>query len=180
MTMTYELNHQDFEKAQELVIDAISENRAAEFYNSKEWEAISWKYSHTGFELELRELRKTLVKAVRIEMDDAELIPHVSDKIEKGAIMYSSWGYEQTNIDYYVVVRRTKSTAWYVPVTRNREATSMMTAKEMPGATIQWEKGIIRRKIYSYGGKEQGVNGPESFMSLSLWEGRALASSSYH
>src|SRR5579872_670440 len=37
---------------------------------------------------------------------------HVADKIEPGAILYSSWGYDQTNIDFYLVTRSTKSSAW--------------------------------------------------------------------
>lgn len=42
--------------------------------------------------------------------------PHVADKIEPGAILYSSWGYDQTNIDFYMVTRCTAKSAWIVPM----------------------------------------------------------------
>ena len=33
-----------------------------------------------------------------------------------GDIMYSSWGYDQTNVDFYKVVRVTKASAWLQPI----------------------------------------------------------------
>lgn len=33
-----------------------------------------------------------------------------------GKILISQWGYEQTNIDFYVVIRETKSNVWIVPI----------------------------------------------------------------
>lgn len=42
--------------------------------------------------------------------------PHVASKIEPGAILYSSWGYDQTNIDFYMVTRTTAKSAWIVPM----------------------------------------------------------------
>ena len=45
-----------------------------------------------------------------------QVTPHVAEKIEPGAIMYSSWGYDQTNVDYYMVTRVTKSSCWIVPM----------------------------------------------------------------
>ncbi len=61
-----------------------------------------------------------------------EVTPHVADKIEPGAILYSSWGYEQTNIDYYMVTRVTKSSAWIVPMTAHEEQTGFMSGQATP------------------------------------------------
>ena len=47
--------------------------------------------------------------------------PHVADKIEPGAILYSSWGFDQTNVDYYMVTRTTKASAWIVPMTHRED-----------------------------------------------------------
>ena len=33
-------------------------------------------------------------------------------KVEVGSIFRSTWGYEQTNVDHYVVVRMTEKTVW--------------------------------------------------------------------
>ena len=37
-------------------------------------------------------------------------------KFEVGSFAYGSWGYDQTNIDFYMVVRRTEKTIWLQPV----------------------------------------------------------------
>jgi hypothetical protein len=50
-----------------------------------------------------------------------ELTPHVAEVIEPGAILYSSWGYDQTNVDYYMVTRTTKASAWIVPMTHRED-----------------------------------------------------------
>ena len=42
--------------------------------------------------------------------------PHVADHIEPGAILVSSWGYDQTNVDYYLVTRTTDKTCWILPM----------------------------------------------------------------
>jgi hypothetical protein len=48
-----------------------------------------------------------------ITLTEIEAItPHVADKIEPGAILFSSWGYEQTNVDFYMVVRTTDVSCW--------------------------------------------------------------------
>jgi hypothetical protein len=49
------------------------------------------------------------------------ITPHVAEKIEVGAILYSSWGYEQTNIDFYLVVRTTASSCWILPMDSHEE-----------------------------------------------------------
>lgn len=61
-----------------------------------------------------------------------EVEPHVADKIEPGAILYSSWGYDQTNIDFYYVVRTTAKSAWIVPMTQKSEPTGFMAETVMP------------------------------------------------
>lgn len=47
---------------------------------------------------------------------DGLTAPHVATKIEPGAILYSSWGYDQTNIDFYYVTRATAKSAWIIPM----------------------------------------------------------------
>jgi hypothetical protein len=58
--------------------------------------------------------------------------PHVAKCIEPGAILYSSWGYDQTNIDYYMVTRTTRSSAWIVPMTAHEEQTGFMCGQASP------------------------------------------------
>lgn len=39
-----------------------------------------------------------------------------TQKFVVGEFAYGSWGYDQTNIDYYLVIRRTEKTIWLQPV----------------------------------------------------------------
>lgn len=38
------------------------------------------------------------------------------DGADVGDVLYSSWGYDQTNVDFYKVVRRTASSVWLVRI----------------------------------------------------------------
>lgn len=52
-----------------------------------------------------------------------------------GDILYSSWGYEQTNIDYYEVVRVSGVSAWIRPIAKECEYLGPMhgTCTPVPG-----------------------------------------------
>lgn len=41
-----------------------------------------------------------------------------NDGYDVGVVMYHSWGWEQTNIDFYEVVKRTKATVWFKPLSK--------------------------------------------------------------
>ncbi len=47
---------------------------------------------------------------------EPDVIPHVADRIEPGAILCSSWGYDQTNVDFYMATWTTAASAWIVPM----------------------------------------------------------------
>lgn len=67
----------------------------------------------------------------------ADGLPHVADKIEPGAILFSSWGYDQTNVDFYMVTRVTKSSAWIVPMSAPVvEQTGFMSENVVAGEPI--------------------------------------------
>ena len=52
--------------------------------------------------------------------------------VKIGDIYYCSWGYEQTNIDYYMVVKVTKNSAWLASLPDNRTYTGPMCGKCSP------------------------------------------------
>ncbi|AZB02421.1 hypothetical protein EG359_22445 (plasmid) [Chryseobacterium joostei] len=45
----------------------------------------------------------------------------IADAIQEGTVLYSSWGYEQTNINFYLVISRTNSTVTLQEIGQNRE-----------------------------------------------------------
>lgn len=120
-----------------------------------------------------------LYKACEIEKSDLELEAKATPReIKIGTILYQSWGYDQTNIDFFVVIKRTKCYAWVLPMSNDHTPTEYMQGKEMPG-NIEWHKEPVRRKIRTWDGGVS-VNGIEDYQKMSIWKGQALGSSSYH
>ena len=72
--------------------------------------------------------------------------------VEIGMIVACSWGYEQTNVDFYEVVKFTASTATFQKVRSEKTATGDMTgvAVPVPGEFVQ--ESQIRRKIQNLSG----------------------------
>lgn len=73
-------------------------------------------------------------------------------EIELGTIFAASWGYDQTNVDFYEVVRRTAKNVWVRPIeskkTYNPQAMTG-TAKPIPGT---FTGNPVRRKITNWNG----------------------------
>lgn len=54
------------------------------------------------------------------------------DAVSVGDIFYSTWGYEQTNVDFYQVTRKTAKTLTLRPISSIKLDEGNMTAREMP------------------------------------------------
>lgn len=70
-----------------------------------------------------------------------EIRPHVADRIEPGAILYSSWGYDQTNIDYYMVTRTTAKSCWIVPMSSVMTEAVGWASENVIAGEPQWFQG---------------------------------------
>jgi hypothetical protein len=81
--------------------------------------------------------------------------PHVAAQIEPGAILYSSWGYDQTNIDFYMVTRCTKASAWIMPMTsriaESAPGYSPMSEHVVAGDPIFFDRCECRHGINAHG-----------------------------
>lgn len=55
---------------------------------------------------------------------------------EVGQVLYSSWGYDQTNVDFYQVVRVSASSVWVVPMSKECQAAGFMSAHVVPKDAI--------------------------------------------
>ncbi len=68
------------------------------------------------------------------------------DRPAVGDIAYSSWGYDQTNIDYYQVVKVSAASVWLRPVAAQRTETGWATGttEPLPG---QFTGPAFRRKL---------------------------------
>ena len=115
---------------------------------------------------ESRRARAASMKARKAEANK----PH---SFEVGHILKSSWGYDQTNVDFYEVVEVNGSHMVTIrKIASSAEATGNMTAREMPcpGEYI----GQPERRRVRYGSVKVS-----SCASASLWDCRPAFSSSY-
>lgn len=115
-------------------------------------------------------------------MNNTTIIPQVSETYTVGAILYDSWGYEQTNIDYYCIIERKGEWVKVLPMKRNTQSGGAlsMTTIEAP-SEIDYSKTPIRKKVKTFNGKESGF----SFRDYSgggwcsLWDGKPKTASHY-
>lgn len=98
-------------------------------------------------------------------------------RLEPGTILRSSWGYEQTNVDFYQVIRRT---AKCVTIRRIRSATAEFSGA-MAGKCIplpnEYNGQPERKKILETGGDE--FVRIESYAYAHIWNGLPADFTSY-
>lgn len=93
-------------------------------------------------------------------------------KIKEGSILVSSWGYEQTNVDFYVVLKRKNTMAVIQRVGQFREPNRDDSGTCTPDVSKKFDEPF-KKKIGNYGIRLT------SFSSARLWDGRSMDYSSY-
>lgn len=96
--------------------------------------------------------------------------------MKTGDILYSAWGYEQTNVDFYEVIEATAKTVVVREIEKEKIYSSDMTgdAVPVPGKYIGEP---IRRKIASWSnGKAIKIN---PLINAYLYENKPVAFSEY-
>lgn len=68
-----------------------------------------------------------------------------------GDIVNTSWGYDQTNVDFYVITRTTKACVWVRPIMQDSEATGFMQERVWPKMPIQMVGEETRHVANQYG-----------------------------
>lgn len=151
-------------------------NAKSELYWGCPGYRIDIQDNDTRIKSALADLAET--KYGKIEFHHVDAKAATADDVLRGTVLYSSWGYDQTNVDYYIVIKRTPKTVTCLPMTMTETADSVMTGTALPGE-VQYEAEPIRRSIRetSYGVR---INGPEKFQSCYVWNGRAKYVSHYH
>jgi hypothetical protein len=103
------------------------------------------------------------------------IVPHVADTIELGAILYSSWGYEQTNIDFYCVVEMSKAMVKILPLTASITPSGecSMAGSKTAEKTLDFSDEILKKKIQaSYISDGKPWLKIASYAHAWLWDGR--------
>ena len=98
------------------------------------------------------------------------------DEINKGDILVSHWGYDQTNVDFYYVVKKTGLGVSLIPMGEKIVEYKDMSGRVVPGEPNYTAKPM-NRKIKKYtGGVYVRIN---SFSYARKWNGQPEYFSSY-
>lgn len=100
------------------------------------------------------------------------------DRYTVGAILEGSWGYEQTNINFFKIVKRTNDTLWLQPLaTRTVADAGFMSTRVVPGEPTDGK--IIRRRLMRRDGEPIGCRFATSYGWINLWDGKASLATHY-
>ena len=95
-----------------------------------------------------------------------------TDALQPGAIVYDSWGWEQTNIDFYKIVKRSGASVWLQPLKSKVSETGFMSGNTEPTEETNGE--VFLRRIGKYGVSISSHRG-----SLALYDGKPKSCSWY-
>ena len=89
--------------------------------------------------------------------------------IKLGNVFSCSWGYDQTNVDYYQVTRViSDKTIEVTPI----ESIQVDKNKVMPNLN-KFCGEAFKRRLKNWYDNTPCINGEESFMQAKLWDGKA-------
>ena len=103
-----------------------------------------------------------------------------AEQIQEGTILYSSWGYEQTNIDFYIVVNRSGKAVDLQKIGEKRtyDSDGAHGCYNDRGSCVADPSNkigdVFRKRINKYGGISL-----TSYSSASIWDGQPMGWSSY-
>lgn len=148
--------------------------------------------NHVSPQWTLEDAKYTVERKVEAEAEAAENLranrkymevkPHVSNEYEVGALLKFSWGYDQTNIDYFVIVAVSKSGNYVtlLPVGSISADTGWLRGDCVPSNTISFHAKAFRRKLAKdKDGKPFGV-AIRSYGWCSLYSGGVDHWTAYH
>lgn len=156
LVVTYERNEKYFLKTWHGKAQKPDLNYYYQSASARDKALESWKKNQVAvasFKAEQKEKRKAQAR-------------EFAEKLFTGTILYTSWGYDQTNIDFYQVTRRSGLRVWVRPIAARQ-------VKE--GAFMS---GDFRPNQGEFTGPEtqHTISGPyvrfSNFEHASIWDGR--------
>lgn len=118
----------------------------------------------------LAEIARTKQKAQQAERAGVSVKP--------GMILCSTWGWEQTNVDFYEVTRATEKTVWLRPIAAQQERQVHAMAEELMPVPGEFIGAEFRRKIQPWGQGQISVS-VNCVATASTWTGAAVLATSY-
>jgi hypothetical protein len=133
----------------------------------------------------LSALQRDLLGAPGNTLERLGLQKPISDYVP-GAVLENAWGYDQTNIEYYRIVKRSGLWVWLIHIgKKNVKETGDRCGtcepdpkKELPLPTYLGGKDkLLKRKIHVWDGQEQGLSISTGWCSV--WNGKPSCWSAY-
>jgi hypothetical protein len=122
--------------------------------------------------------------AAKQKRAEAQRSFNINDHFEVGDIVYNSWGYEQTNIQYYKVLEMTdhfiKVQELYLETVEGSEYSHGMADEVVPSTTFVEGSQPFRLKVKANSDGSAMICNPESFYYFSKWDGRPKYRSWYY
>lgn len=141
-----------------------------------------WKTTRTGI-LYCTPVDRTINISGNIAVNaiDVTLVNKPVPSVDVGQIFVCSWGYGQTNIDYYKVIEVLNKSVVIAPIGQTRKYTGSMQGECVPDSTKVGTKRITKR-INSYSTKD-GTNvclKINSFSTAFKWNGKTNIFTEWH
>jgi hypothetical protein len=171
-----------FNHFQELIEQAETLSNGLKVFKAGEQSVMIWKPGvikpTVNYTFKTSSLMEYFIKDYSRKYDES-----LNDKVQRntfkhelkvGDIMVSSWGYEQTNVDFYQVTKTTLKSVWVREISKLKgvEGDSSMAGKVMP---IKDDfKGPEKRFLVN----EYGIR-IESYASAKKWDGKPQYFSDY-
>jgi hypothetical protein len=76
-----------------------------------------------------------------------EMQSAVENKVKLGDIFCSTWGYEQTNVDFFIVVKLTDKTVWLHPIGSQTVENCGWESNYVKPDPVHLKGEVIRRKL---------------------------------
>lgn len=102
--------------------------------------------------------------------------------LKVGDILVSSWGYDQTNIDFYLVIASNPSTVKIRQLAQRTTEDGFMCGQTVPilGQFKEDSKVMLKRpRVYEWRGEWHSSVKIEDFASASKWDGNPCRCSWY-
>lgn len=138
---------------------------------------LSWHYRFKTAEERntyIEKYKETILKNLEAEKERNEKYLKVKEEYQAGKVLVCSWGYEQTQVDFYLIQERKGETLTLVPLASERTVEDLGDR----GTCLPTEK-VIGEPFKKRLGKFGGVN-LESYKYASLHDGKPKYWSSYY
>lgn len=128
----------------------------------------------------LEELRKNFAESIKRkeERKAARNRPHT---LKVGDVLYSTWGYDQTNVDFYIVTRRVSDRSVEIAEIGSKTFSNdaWCVRKVVADPTAPKGTPMMKRVTMSDGPFPGPRINLTSYSSASLWDGRPITETSY-